>query len=115
MKDSYNVSMLTQTLALASLRDPAYFEKCVCEIKANREILAEGLRKLSFDILPSETNFLFVRPPKNAKKYFEDLKNRNIIVRYFPMERTRDYVRITVGSSAENTALLKATEEIFSC
>ena len=114
MKDSYNVSMLTQVLALASLRDPGYFEKCVNEIKANREVLAEGLRNLSFGILPSETNFLFVRPPKNAKKYFEDLKLRNIVVRYFPMERTCNYVRITVGSAAENAALLKATGEILS-
>ena len=115
MKDSYNVSMLTQVLALASLRDPGYFEKCVNEIKANREVLAESLRKLSFEILPSETNFLFVRPPKNAKKYFEDLKLKNIVVRYFPMTRTCNYVRITVGSAAENAALLKATEEILSC
>ncbi len=115
MKDSYNVSMLTQVLALASLRDPAYFEKCVNEIKANREVLADGLRKLSFEILPSETNFLFVRPPKNAKKYFEALKLKNIVVRYFPMTRTCNHVRITVGSAAENAAMLKATEEIVSC
>ena len=115
MKDSYNVSMLTQTLALASLRDAGYFEKCVREIKANREALADGLRELSFEILPSETNFLFVRPPKNAKKYFQDLKSRNIVIRYFPMERTCSYVRITVGSAAENSALLKATGEILAC
>ena len=113
MKDSYNVSMLTQTLALASLRDGAYFEQCVRQIKANRAVLADSLRKLSFEVLPSETNFLFVRPPKNAKKYFLDLKSRNIMVRYFSMERTSSYVRITVGSAAENAALLKATEEIL--
>ena len=114
MKDSYNVSMLTQTLALASLRDSAYFEQCVRQIKANRAVLADSLRKLSFEVLPSETNFLFVRPPKNAKKYFLDLKSRNIMIRYFSMERTSSYVRITVGSAAENEALLKATEEILS-
>ena len=114
MKDSYNVAMLTQTLAMASLLDMPYFEKCVAEIKANRAALAAGLKALGFEILPSETNFLFVRPPKNAKKYFEDLKLQNIVVRYFPMERTCNYVRITVGSAEENAALLKATEEILS-
>ena len=31
------------------------------------------------------------------------------------MTRTCNYVRITVGSAAENAALLKATEEILSC
>ena len=113
MKDSYNVSMLTQTLALASLRDGPYFEKCVGQIKTNRTTLAAGLRALGFEILPSETNFLFVKPPISAKKYFQDLKSANIVVRYFPMERTRCFVRITVGSEAENSALLAATEEIL--
>ena len=114
MKDSYNVSMLTQTLALASLRDVSYFEQCVAKIKANRAELEKGLKALSFEILPSETNFLFAKPPENAKNYFLSLKLRNILVRYFPMERTCKFVRITVGTAEENAALLKATEEILS-
>ena len=113
MKDSYNVSMLTQSLALASLRDSDYFDRCVTQIKENRAALAEALQTQGFEILPSETNFLFVRPPKNAKKFFQDLKNRNILVRYFPLARTRDFVRITVGSEAENSALLRAAKEIL--
>lgn len=113
MKDSYNVAMLTQTLAMASLLDVSYFEKCVAEIKANRAALAAGLKAQGFEILPSETNFLFVKPKKNAKNYFQDLKKRNILVRYFALPRTCDYVRITVGSKEENAALLKATEEIL--
>ena len=113
MKDSYNVSMLTQTLALASLRDASYFEQCVAQIKANRTELEKGLKALSFEILPSETNFLFAKPPKEAKNYFLNLKLRNILVRYFPMERTCNFVRITVGTADENAALLKATAEIL--
>ena len=113
MKDSYNVSMLTQKLALASLRDEAYFQKCVGQIKANRAELASGLMTLSFEILPSETNFLFVKPPKKAEDYFSALKRRNIFVRYFPLPRTCDFVRITVGSAEEIAALLKATKEIL--
>ena len=114
MKDSYNVAMLTQTLAMASLEDGPYFDRCVGEIKKNRQLLADSLKKLGFEILPSETNFLFVKPPVNAGVYFRELKRRNILVRYFDLERTRDYVRITVGSAEENAALLKATQEILS-
>ncbi|MBQ9335673.1 MAG: histidinol-phosphate transaminase [Lentisphaeria bacterium] len=113
MKDSYNVSMLTQVLAMASLRDKAYFDGCVAKIKANRKQLADGLRAFGFEILPSETNFLFVKPPCAAKDYFTELKRRNIFVRYFSMERTCAYVRITVGSEPEIAALLKATGEIL--
>ena len=114
MKDSYNVSMLTQKLAMASLEDEAYFERCVTEIKQNRQHLADELKKLGFEVLPSETNFLFVKPPVKAGEYFAELKHRNILVRYFNLPRTCNYVRITVGSAEENAALLKATREILS-
>ena len=113
MKDSYNVSMLTQVLAMASLRDREYFDGCVAKIKSNRKRLADGLRAYGFQVLPSETNFLFVKPPCEAKDYFTELKRRNIFVRYFPMERTRAYVRITVGTEEEIGALLEATGEIL--
>ena len=113
MKDSYNVSMLTQSLALASLRDSDYFNRCVAQIKENRAALADALKSLGFEILPSETNFLFAKPPENAGNYFRDLKKRNILVRYFPLERTRDFVRITVGSAEENAALIQATKAIL--
>lgn len=113
MKDSYNVSMPTQVLALASWRDQAYFDDCVAKIKANRDELMRGLKDYFCEILPSETNFLLVKPLKNAKNYFLDLKRRNILVRYFPTERIKEFVRITVGSHAEISALLRATGEIL--
>ena len=113
MKDSYNVSMLAQKLALASLRDMEYFNDSVEKIKQNRKLLAEKLAELGFTVLPSETNFLFVIPPVNAADYFNALKKRNIFIRYFAMERTCRYVRITVGAQEEIEALLQATVEIL--
>ena len=86
----------------------------MAEIKQNRQRLADELKKLGFEVLPSETNFLFVKPPVKAGEYFAELKRRNILVRYFNLPRTCNYVRITVGSAEENAALLKATREILS-
>ncbi|OQA88472.1 MAG: Histidinol-phosphate aminotransferase [Lentisphaerae bacterium ADurb.Bin242] len=114
MKDSYNVPMLTQKLALASLWDKAYFDTCIAKVKTDREVLILGLKELNFKVLPSEANFVFAAPPKNAKNYFLDLKRRNILVRYFPTARTCSYVRISVGSIEEISVLLKTTKEILS-
>ncbi len=114
MKDSYNVPMLTQKLALAALWEKSYFDTCIARVKTNREVLSIGLKELNFNVLPSEANFVFAAPPKNAKNYFLDLKRRNILVRYFPTARTCSYVRITVGSIEEISALLTITKEILS-
>ncbi len=114
MKDSYNVPTLTQKLALASLWEKSYFDTCIARVKTNREVLSIGLKELNFNVLPSEANFVFAAPPKNAKNFFLDLKRRNILVRYFPTARTCSYVRITVGSIEEISVLLKTTKEILS-
>ncbi|MBO5723293.1 MAG: histidinol-phosphate transaminase, partial [Lentisphaeria bacterium] len=78
MKDSYNVSMLTQKVAMASLKDNDYFTSTVRKVCRNREILAESLHALGFEINPSQANFLFAKPPVNAENYFNGLKKHNI-------------------------------------
>lgn len=113
MKDSYNVAMLTQKLALASLRDKEYFARHIERIKENRTELTEELAKLGFKTIPSQSNFLFTIPPCGGEKYFLELKKRNILIRYFSAERTKDFVRITVGSKEEHAILLQATKEIL--
>ena len=113
MKDSYNVPMLTQKLAMASLKDPAFFDAHVKTIISNRAFLTEELAKMGFTTIPSYTNFIFTKPPCGGEKYFKALREKGIIVRYFPGSATGDYVRITIGSRDECEALLKASGEIL--
>ncbi len=111
VKDSYNVSFLTQQIALASLKDPDYLAGNVAKIKASRSKLAEDLKALGFSFIPSQTNFLFASPPSgDGKGYFEALRSRNILVRYFSAPRTAAYVRISVGTPEEMAALVEATK-----
>ena len=114
MKDSYNVSMLTQQLALASLWDRPYFADCVAKIKLAREMLFLGLLDLGFKAVESETNFIFASPPDgDGERYFNELRKRNIIVRYFPGEVTGKYVRITVGTPKQMSDLFMLTRTLY--
>lgn len=114
MKDSYNVSMLTQVLALASLKDPAYFADCVAKIRLAREMLTLGLYDLGFRAVESETNFVFASPPDgDGKRFFEELRKRNILVRYFPGPVTGKWVRITVGTTSSVSRVFLAAREIY--
>jgi histidinol-phosphate aminotransferase len=111
VKDSYNVNYLTQRLALASLKAPAYLAATVAKVKASREKLAEELRKLGFKVEPSQTNFLFAAPPSgDGKAFFLALRERKILVRYFPGPRTGTYVRITVGTPEQMDAFVAAAK-----
>lgn len=113
IKDSYNISWLTQQLAAAALADPAWMKANVAKITATRERVAQALRSRGWFVFDSSTNFLFARPPaRPAREIFEHLRTRKIFVRYFPAPATRDYLRITVGTDAEMDALLSALEQI---
>ena len=114
IKDAYNVDAVTQALALAAVRDQDYFRDCAMRIIAGRARLADGLAERGFDVTPSESNFVWARPTKStASDLFAELQCRQIYVRYFDSPRTRDHLRISVGTGEEIDALLKALDEIL--
>ena len=114
MKDSYNVPMLTQAVAAATLRDPAYFADCVAKIRLAREMLLLGLYDLGFKVIESQTNFLFASPPDgDGERYFRALREQGIIVRYFPGPDTGKWVRITIGDTKSVSRIFLATREIY--
>lgn len=109
IKDSYNVDRLAQDLALAAVRDQAYLRRRLDQIKATRERTAAALRAQGYFVAPSQANFLWVRPPDDdGARLFQELRDRNILARYFPGPRTGAYLRITVGTDPEMDRLLDA-------
>ena len=109
IKDSYNVSRFTQEAAAAALLDQAWLRRNVRRIKATRSRMAKALQTLGFHVHPSETNFLWTRPPSggiSAASLYKALRQRKILVRHFEGPRTSDYLRITVGSDSQVDAFL---------
>ncbi len=114
-KDSYNVNLLSQLAAEAALEDLEHMRENVGKIVRTRGRLTESLRRLGFEVYPSESNFVLARPPDgDAHGVYEELKRRKILVRYFPLRRLEDRLRITVGTDDEVDALLKELGDKFS-
>ena len=114
IRDSYNVNGLGQVAALATLGDLPYYRKNFRKIIATRGWLSERLRDLGFEVLPSETNFIFARTPRfPAKEWLARWRERKILVRWFDSPATRDYVRITIGTDAEARAVVQAAKAIL--
>ncbi len=112
LKDSYNVDRLTQEIALAALSDLDYMRANVVRIAATRDASARRLAALGFVVAPSETNFLWVKPPAalSARALFERLRAERIFVRHFPGGRTDGHLRITVGTDAQMERLFDAIQ-----
>ncbi len=114
VKDSYNVDYLTQEIALAAISDRQYLYRVVEQVRYYRKELQNELKELGFSVVPSQSNFIFASPPdRDGERYFNELRKKLILVRYFPGEVTGKYVRITIGDEYENSKLIEATQEIY--
>ncbi len=110
----YNLNRLSIIAGKESVLDTEYFSKCIAQIISNREYTVNELEKRGFTIPDSKANFIFAKHNTlSGEEYFNELRKRSIVVRYFSKERVKDYVRITIGSKEQMTALIKATDEIL--
>jgi histidinol-phosphate aminotransferase len=114
IRDSYNVNGLGQVAALATLEDLPYYRRNFRRILRTRQRVARELDALGFEVFPSQTNFLLVRPPgPPAEQWLGALRRRRVLVRWFSSPAVRDCLRVTVGSDREMDAFLAAVRAIL--
>lgn len=100
--NSYPLDRLAQVAAVAAIEDEAWFEDTRRRVIEARESLADALRELGFEVLPSATNFLFVRHPAVAGlELFDGLRREGILVRRFDAPRIDQFLRISIGTPAQ--------------
>lgn len=114
VKDSYNVDAVAQAVALAAFGDRAWLRRTVAAVKRTRRRLSAELSARGWDVPPSESNFVFAKPPPPlvAAEVFAGLRERGVFVRYFPGPLTGDRLRITVGTEDQVSKLLSALDNI---
>ncbi len=115
LKLPYNVSELTQRYAIERLRKPERMEREVSELRDRRALLVRELESLEgvMRVFPSGGNFVLVKV-SDARTVFRALQSRRIVVRDRSMERgCEGCLRITIGTSEENGALIDALREVL--
>src|SRR5262249_26288595 len=113
VKDSYNCDVLSLTAAAAALDDQDYLRQTRARVLATRARLEKALAGLGFAVTPSQANFVWCRHERPVKPVYEELKRRNILVRYMNYEGHGDGLRISVGSDAEVDKLLEELRRIL--
>lgn len=111
--NSYTMNCLTQKIGVEAVRDEDYFKKTVDKIISTRENAKIKLKELGFDFPDSMSNFIFASHKKiPAEEIFEELKKKNIFVRYWNKPRIDNYLRITIGTDEEMEKFFEALESI---
>lgn len=120
MKDSYNCDALSLAAATAAIRDQDWMRKNTDRIRATRSRLTSELASLGFDVVPSQTNFVWATHPTGRHQaLYEALKARKILVRYMTFhdvawapQQKLDGLRITIGTDDQIDTLLVSLREL---
>ena len=121
VKDSYNCNSLSLAAAIAALDDQGWMQQNVEKVRSLRDRLTRELKQMGFQVVGSQANFVWAtHPSRRHKDYFEELKQRRILVRYMQFPGVAysptdhiDGLRITVGTDDEIDCFLQALREII--
>lgn len=108
VKPPYNINQASQDLALKALEEVGMVNDMIREIVAQRSWLEAELAMLPIvkKIWPSDANFLLVQV-SDAKAIYKYLLEKGVVVRdRSSVTLCEGCLRITVGTEAENKALL---------
>ncbi len=113
IRDHYHLDRLALAAGEAALLDQDWLRATVARIRATRERFSQGLLDLSWQVVPSHTNFVFASPPdRDGRRVYDALFARKILVRYFADPALAHGLRISIGTDAEMDAVLAALREI---
>jgi histidinol-phosphate aminotransferase len=109
VKAPYNVNGVSQRLAVEAIHNVEKKDAYVKSIIQQRNFLAVELDKMSCIriVYPSDSNFLFVKTTDGRRIYDFLIENKVIVRDRSNVALSEGCLRITVGTEAENTELLR--------
>jgi histidinol-phosphate aminotransferase len=111
--NSYTLDRLALAGAVAAVLDRAYYDEINQKVIATRERVSGRLRDLGVEVIPSAANFIFIRHPRlSGAEVFAALRERGILVRRFDTKRTRDYLRVSMGTDEDMDEFLTFMEMV---
>ncbi|UVI33129.1 histidinol-phosphate transaminase [Paenibacillus spongiae] len=113
VKEPFNVNALAQAAAAAALYDTEHVRLTLEANNRGKLQLYQGFQELGLSCVESMSNFVLVDIGPDAKRVYETLLARGIIVRFGGIWNLPHYLRISVGTREENAALLKEIASIM--
>nr|UYC34507.1 aminotransferase [Streptomyces sp.]BDC78263.1 aminotransferase [Streptomyces viridochromogenes] len=100
----FSMSSLSTVAVEASLREQQALRERVRSIVRERNRVAQELLRAGWNVLPSQTNFLWFEEPERVQEIRAALEENGVLARCFANEG----VRLTIGDTQANAAVLRA-------
>ena len=116
VREPFNVNSVAQAAALAALKDQMYYKRILAETRRERDVVCAGLAKLAgrgVTYSKGVTNFIQVFAPRDSSQLAQSLLRKGVIVRDMAAWGLQNYIRVSIGTPAENKRFLKALSEVL--
>jgi len=112
VREPFNVNAAAQIAALAALEDTDHVERTRRNNTLGLQFLSDAFAKLGLEYVPSAANFILVRVG-DGQRVFVELQKRGVIVRPVAAYQLPEWVRISVGTPAENQRCVAALRDVL--
>ncbi|EGQ62902.1 histidinol-phosphate aminotransferase [Acidithiobacillus sp. GGI-221] len=110
----YNINVLTQRSASFYLRHTEVLNAQAEILRVERERLFKAIRACGLSVWPSAANFLLFHAPGRAAVLFSGLRAGGVLIKAFTGHpRLGEYLRVSVGTPAENDRFLAVLESLL--
>lgn len=113
VRQPFNVNSLALVAAAAALDDVEHLEQSRVLNQAGMKQWQDACRQWSLRGLPSVGNFLCVDVGRSGREVFLELLKRGVIVRPVDNYGLPDYLRISIGTEAENARCIAALGDVL--
>jgi histidinol-phosphate aminotransferase len=116
VKPPFNVSRPALFAASAAVGDNSWLNKEIKHVNKWSKKMFSEFKKMRIETNKSFTNFLLVKFDKvkiNSSKVFRLLAKSGILVRKMDVYGIKNSLRVTIGTTSENTALIKKMRKIL--
>ncbi|WP_439817178.1 histidinol-phosphate transaminase [Zavarzinia sp. CC-PAN008] len=115
LRGPFDVSLPAQLAGVAALEDTDFAEQVVRHTTRERDWLYATLSQLGLEVVPSVTNFILIRfgtePGRSAADADRFLTERGFLLRRVDSYELPQYLRLTIGTEAEDRAVAEAIRD----
>ncbi len=112
IRQPFNLNLPAQIGAMAALDDLDHVMKTRALNQAGLDFYELAFRKLGLEFIPSAANFILVKVG-DGQKAFQGLQQRGVITRPMGGYGLPEWLRISVGTGAENERCIKVLTQVL--
>jgi len=111
IRQPFNINAVAQAGALAALDDQTHMERTRTNNTAGLRLFEKAFQQMGLEFVPSSANFILVRVG-DGQRVFTDLQKLGVIVRPMGGYQLLEWIRISIGTPAENERCLAALKRV---